>query len=315
MAGSAGWDPQDLPDLTGRTAVVTGANSGLGLQTTLGLAGAGARVLMTARDPHRGEQALATVRSELPSSLVELVRLDVADVAGIRQAAADIASRAERVDILINNAGVMAPPLGRTTDGFEQQMGTNHLGPFALTGLLWPMLAAGHAARVVTVSSVLHRYGRIDLADVNWERRRYRAWRAYGQSKLANLLFTIELNRRALEVGADVSGVAAHPGYSDTNLALAGPSFARNRLGRAVVARVSPLVGQTAAAGAWPILYAAGMPDVAAGDYLGPAGPGGLRGRPVRVGRSGAALDGAMAAQLWQLSEQLTGVHFPQPTR
>jgi NAD(P)-dependent dehydrogenase (short-subunit alcohol dehydrogenase family) len=306
----AGWTAQQIPDQTGRTVLVTGANSGLGFHTSLELARHGARVLMAARDSARGEQALAKVRAAVPSALVELLSLDLADLSSIGTAAAEVAARSDRLDALVNNAGVMAIPYRQTVDGFEMQFGTNHLGHFALTGLLLPLLLSAPAPRVVTVSSGLHRrVGGINFDDVQGSRA-YDKWVAYGQSKLANLLFAAELDRRARTAGTRLVSVAAHPGYASTNLQRVGPQMEGNRLRAAVMSVANRVVAQSDAAGALPLLYAASMPDVSGGQYFGPAGPREMRGHPTLVGRSAAAQDAAAARRLWGLSEELTGVTY-----
>ncbi len=295
------WTPADLPDQSGRTALVTGANSGLGLHTSLGLARQGARVLMAVRTPAKGEQALARVRREVPGASVELLPLDLASLASVRAATQEVQSRTDALDLLVANAGVMAVPRTLTADGFESQLGTNHLGHFALTGLLLPQLLAAPAPRVVVVSSGAHRAGRIAFDDLSGERS-YRRWGAYGQSKLANLLFARELQRRA---GDRLLVAAAHPGYAATNL----QSGQGNVALEALLKVGNLLVAQSAAQGAWPSLYAATMPDVQPGDYWGPALVE-IRGAPKRVGRSAAAQDDTAAGLLWDASAELTGVSY-----
>ena len=288
-----------MPDQSGRTALVTGANSGLGFHTALELSRHGARVLLACRSPQRAEQALGRLR--LAGGSGELVALDLSSLASVRAAATEVAGRVERLDLLVNNAGVMAPPRTLTEDGFELQLGTNHLGHFALTGRLLPLLLAAPAARVVTVSSGAHRLGSIAFDDLMGERT-YRRWSAYGQSKLANLLFTRELDRR---YGDRLTAVAAHPGYAATHLQTGqGQPLmeALMRVGNATIA-------QSDAAGAWPSLYAATAPGVHGGQYFGP-GLLELRGHPKQVGRSAAAKDDAVAARLWTVSEQLTGTSY-----
>ena len=299
------WTAADVPDQSGRTALVTGANSGLGLHTSLELARKGARVLMACRDTGRGEAALARVRSEVPGAAVELVQLDLASLAGVRSAAEDVAGRTSALDLLVDNAGVMAVPRSVTVDGFETQLATNHLGHFALTGLVLPLLLQAPSPRVVVVSSGAHRAGRIAFDDLQSERS-YSRWGAYGQSKLANLLFARELQRRAGATPLLVA--AAHPGWAATHLQQGQGSFvleAFMRVGNAVLA-------QSDAQGALPSLYAATMPDVRPGDYWGPA-LAELRGSPKRVGRSAAAQDDAAARRLWEVSESLTGVTYALP--
>jgi len=290
-----------MPDLSGRTALVTGANSGLGLHTSLELARRGARVLMAVRTPAKGEQALGRIRREVPGASVELLTLDLASLASVRAAAAQAAARTQVLDVLVDNAGVMAVPRTLTADGFELQLGTNHLGHVALTGLLLPQLLAAPAPRVVVVSSGAHRTGKIAFDDLQGERS-YNRWRAYGQSKLANLLFARELQRRA---GTRLLVAAAHPGYAATGLQSGQGALLMEALMRVG----NLLVAQSDAQGAWPSLYAATMPDVRPGDYWGPA-LAEVRGVPKRVGRSAAAQDDEVARRLWDVSLELTGVSY-----
>jgi NAD(P)-dependent dehydrogenase (short-subunit alcohol dehydrogenase family) len=288
------WNTDDLPDLTGTTIVITGATSGIGLTAARGFAGAGARVVLAVRDLARGEQAASTV-----PGVAEVRELDLADLASVR-AFAD--GWSEGVDVLVNNAGVMAIPEQRTADGFEMQIGTNHLGHFALTNLLLPRVTR----RVVTVASGAHRMGRIDLDDLNWERRSYDRWRAYGQSKLANLLFTLELDRRLREAGSEVRAVAAHPGWTATKL----QSRTGNPIQHVLLAIGNRVIAQDDDAGALPTLFAA-TEDLQGNAYVGPDGFREARGGPTLVGRSAAARDPEMARALWALSERLTGTRFP----
>jgi NAD(P)-dependent dehydrogenase (short-subunit alcohol dehydrogenase family) len=297
----APWNVDDIPDQSGRTALVTGANSGLGLHTSIALARHGARVLMACRNPAKADEALARVRSEAPAATVEGVPLDLASLESIRSAAKDVAARTERLDLLVDNAGVMAIPRAMTADGFEMQLGTNHLGHFALTGLLLPSLLKADGARVVVVASDAAKWGRMRFDDLMGERFYFR-WLAYGQSKLANLLFLRELSRRA---GSQLGVAGAHPGYAATNQQTA-PGIA----GR-VMALGNRLIAQSDAAGALPQLYAATMPDVRTGEYFGPDGLLGLRGAPHRVTPIKAAQDDSSARRLWEVSEQLTGVTYP----
>jgi len=285
-----------LPDLTGKTAIVTGASSGLGVETAKALAAAGARVILAVRSPARGEAAAATLKGT-----TEVRPLDLASLESVRAFARDWGSP---VDLLINNAGVMIPPLSRTADGFELQFGTNHLGHFALTNLLLPSITAG--GRVVTVSSGAHQLGRIDFDDPNWERRRYHRWRAYGQSKLANLLFTFELQRRLTDAGSRMRSNAAHPGYAATNL----QSHSGSKFWDWALADLLNRFAQDAAGGALPTLYAA-TADIPGNSFAGPGGRMGSGGAPKLVGRSARARDAATARRLWTLSEQLTGVSYP----
>jgi NAD(P)-dependent dehydrogenase (short-subunit alcohol dehydrogenase family) len=303
-----------MQDQRGRVVLVTGATSGLGLSSATALARRGAHVLLAGRDRVRTERAVEEVGAAAASGAVggsaEPLMLDLASLASVRAAAEQVLASG-RLDVLMNNAGVMATPRGRTVDGFETQIGTNHLGHFALTGLLLPLLLQSADGRVVTVASGAHRMGRLDVDDLNFERRRYEPWTAYGQSKLANLLFTAELARRLHVVGATVRAVAAHPGWTATNLQLAGPAVAQNPVGRAGTRLMNRLVGQRPEQGALPQLYAATMPDVRSGDYFGPDGIAELRGGPTRVAMSEQARDSALAQRLWTMSEQLTGVRGP----
>jgi NAD(P)-dependent dehydrogenase (short-subunit alcohol dehydrogenase family) len=288
------WTAQDLPDLSGRTFVVTGANSGLGLIDARELARAGARVVLAVRDTAKGEQAARTI-----DGAAEVRKLDLADLSSIRAFAE---AWEGDLDVLINNAGIMAIPEQRTRDGFEMQVGTNHLGHFALTNLLLPHVTD----RVVTLSSGAHRIGKLDVDDLNWERRSYQRWGAYGQSKLSNLLFTLELQRRLAAAGSQVRALAAHPGYAATNL----QSRTQHPLQHSVMALANKLIAQSDEMGALPTLYAATQ-DIPGGSYVGPDGLGEQRGHPTLVGRSGAASDGETAKRLWERSEELTGVRFP----
>ena len=312
------WDSSAIPDQSGRTVVVTGASSGLGLLAAEALAGAGGRVVLGCRHAARGEAARQAVAAGATGPPPEVVAIDLADLASLRAAAAEIAERFGAVDVLMNNAGIMAVPLTRTADGFEAQFATNHLGHFALTGLVLPLLlAAPGGGRVVTTSSNVHRQGRNRWDDANWETTPYRRWRAYGQSKLANLLFMSELGRRAAAAGTGLVSAAGHPGYAATHLqgasaAATGPWPVAKAMGLAS-ALGNLVVAQSDAAGALPQLYAATMPDVASGDYFGPRGPGEMRGSPTRVGMSPSAQDAAAAGLLWDVSEDLTGVTYPWP--
>jgi NAD(P)-dependent dehydrogenase (short-subunit alcohol dehydrogenase family) len=287
------WTTADIPSQAGRTVVVTGGNSGLGLATARALAAAGASVVLAVRDVTRGEQAAAG----LPGS-VEVRRLDLADLSSVREFAAGWSGA---LDVLINNAGIMMVPFGRTADGFELQFGTNHLGHFALTNLLLPSITE----RVVTLSSGLHRSGQIVLDDLNWNRRSYSASGAYGQSKLANLLFTLELQRRLTAAGSAVRATAAHPGYAATNL----QGRSGNRLKDAAMALGNRLVAVSGEQGALPTLFAA-VAEVPGGSYAGPDGPV-MRGVPTLTGRSPAASDADLARRLWTASAEATGVDFP----
>jgi NAD(P)-dependent dehydrogenase (short-subunit alcohol dehydrogenase family) len=288
------WSTNDIPDMGGKTVIITGANSGIGRGAARALAAKHARVVLAVRDTDKGQTAAAT----MPGN-PEVRQLDLASLASVREFAAGWQGD---IDLLINNAGVMIPPLSRTAEGFELQFGTNHLGHFALTNLLLEHITD----RVVTVSSTGHRFGKIDFDDLNWERKPYRAWRAYGQSKLANLLFTSELQRRLIDAGSEVLATAAHPGYASTNL----QSHSGNRLLELFMKQVGNRVAQDEDGGALPTLYAA-VADIPGNSFAGPGGFMEQRGAPKLVGRSGAALDGVVARRLWDVSEELTGVRFP----
>jgi hypothetical protein len=285
------WTAADLPSFTGRTVIVTGANSGLGAITARELAANGASIIMAVRNTKKGEAAAQQITGQ-----VEVRQLDLQDLSSVRQFADGI----DKADVLINNAGIMAAPYALTADGFESQIGTNHLGHFALTNLLLPILTD----RVVTVSSMAHWPGRINFDDLNWKTRRYSPWLAYSQSKLANLLFTRELQRRLEAVGSPLRALAAHPGYSHTNL----QGASGRKLGDAVVSAATRVVATDADFGARQTLYAASQ-DLPGNTFVGPRF--GYIGRTQPVGRSRRARDAATATALWELSEQLTGTKFP----
>ncbi|HET9254713.1 MAG TPA: oxidoreductase [Pseudonocardiaceae bacterium] len=307
----SGWGAADIPDQTGRTVLITGANSGLGLQTATVLARRGATVLMACRDQHRGQAALEEVRATSGGSDTRLVPLDLADLSSVRKAADEVrAITGDQLNVLVNNAGVMATPPGRTADGFEPQIGTNHLGHAALTWLLAPALVPG--ARVVTVSSLAHRGAGFDIDDLCFERRRYDPGAAYNASKLANLLFTFELHRRAGRTGRNLVALAAHPGITYTNMPL---TAVRRRLPgplALLAGRGFKLIVQGVASGALPQLYAATAADVRGGEYFGPTRFGETRGAPGRVMPSRAACDERIARLLWERTAELTGV-TPDP--
>ncbi len=297
------WTAADIPDQSGRVAVVTGANSGLGLVTARELARAGARVVLASRTTEKGEGAAASIRSAVPGADVAAAILDLADLDSVRAFAA---SAPARLDLLINNAGVMAAPRRLTRQGFESQFGTNHLGHFALTGLLLPALLTAPAPRVVTVSSTMHRAGKIHFDDLQGERR-YRRWGSYEQSKLANLMFCFELQRRAVAAGVPLESMAAHPGYAATNLQSAGTDRFYERWFMAIGNR---LFAQSAEMGALPTLYAATLAGLPGGTYAGPGGRSEQRGYPKVVTAAGKAYDEQAWRRLWEVSEQLTGVHY-----
>ncbi len=297
------WTAADIPEQSGRVAIVTGANSGLGLVTARELARAGARVVLACRSTEKGEAAAARIVSAVPGAVVETAVLDLADLESVREFAA---TAPDLIDLLINNAGLMAAPRRLTRDGFESQFATNHLGHFALTGLVLGRLLSAPAPRVVTVSSTLHRTGTVDFDDLQGERK-YNRWRAYGQSKLANLMFCFELQRRAVAAGATLLSMAAHPGYAATNLQAAGTDRFYERWYMAIG---NKLFAQNAEMGALPTLYAATVPDLPGGTYVGPGGRSEQRGYPKVVGAAGKAYDEQAWRRLWEVSEELTGVHY-----
>ncbi|HTQ68586.1 MAG TPA: oxidoreductase [Solirubrobacteraceae bacterium] len=303
---SSHWTAESIPDQAGRTAVVTGANSGLGLETARELARHGADVVLACRDTAKGERALQDIRASAPDARLEVAALDLASLDSVKAFATTLSERNGGIDLLINNAGVMASPHRRTSDGFELQFGTNVLGHFALTAQLLEQLKGRPDARVVTLSSNGHKLGRIKFDDLQSERR-YNRWVAYNQSKLADLMLALELDRRLRAAGSAVKSVAAHPGYSATNL----QSAAAPAIDRWTMALTNMLVAQDARMGALPTLYAATQPSLEGGVYVGPDGIGELRGHPRVVTPSRAARDPEAAARLWEAAEQLTGVPFP----
>ena len=301
------WTARDIPDQKGRTTIVTGANSGIGLITAQELARSGADVIMACRDTAKGDSAARQISAKTPGAKVTVDALDLSSLASVRAFAERFKAGNPSLDLLINNAGVMAPPRRTTSDGFELQFGTNHLGHFALTALLIEKME-GADARVVTVSSGAHRMGHMDFNDLQGERK-YRRWGAYGQSKLANLLFAFELDRRLRAAGSAIRSVAAHPGYAATNLQFA----VAPKLERMFMAVGNRVFAQSAEMGALPTLYAATYPNLEGGTYIGPGGLSEMRGYPTIVNANAAAHDAQAAAELWLVSEQLTGVSFPIP--
>jgi protochlorophyllide reductase len=311
------WSEHEIPDQTGRTALITGANSGIGLRTVQVLAEHGARVLLACRSADRGATAVRTVTDAVPTAKAELVPLDLADLRSVHAAAEQVrALTGDSLDLLVNNAGVMMTPKRTTVDGFELQFGTNHLGHAALTWLLMPALRARPGARVVTLSSTAARAGKVDLADLNFEHRRYLPTSAYGQAKLANLLFALELDRRARKAGLDLVSVAAHPGYAATSLVSNMAGSRDTGPLTSMIAFFGELGGryfaQSIPAGALPMLYAATSPDVRGGDYYGPDGMFEIRGLPGRATISRLASNTGLAAQLWDRTAELTNV-APDP--
>ncbi|MGW6195103.1 oxidoreductase [Kribbella sp. NPDC055110] len=299
------WSTADIPDLTGRLALVTGATSGLGYETALELLRHGADVLVAARNPEKAARAAETL-TQKGGRAPTVLELDLADLASVERAADEVVKSYDRLDLLINNAGVMAPPYRQTIDGFELQLGTNHLGHFALTGRLLPLLVKG--SRVVTVSSFMHKTVRgISEDDLRRPADSYRKWEAYGKSKLANLLFMLELDRRARAAGADLLSAGAHPGYAATHLQAAGPELAGSALQARLWSAGTRMVAQSAAAGAWPTLYAATYPDLRPGSFVGPSFFE-YRGTPKVVLPTRTAQDPALAKDLWAWSVEATEV-------
>jgi NAD(P)-dependent dehydrogenase (short-subunit alcohol dehydrogenase family) len=297
----------DIPDLTGRRALVTGATSGLGYQTALGLLRHGAEVIVAARNADKAARVAAQLAAVTGRDLPGILDLDLADLSSVRSAAGKALASYDTLDLLVNNAGLMAPPLRRTVDGFELQIATNHLGHFALTGLLFPLLVRARAPRVVTVSSVMHKTVRgIDLGDLR-AADHYGRWDAYSKSKLANLLFMYELDRRA---GSQLLSVGAHPGFASTELQSTGLRVGGSSFGARVLGLATRVVAQSAAAGAWPSLYAATRRDLPGASYVGP-GFFGYRGAPKIVQASRVARDPELARLLWSWSVDATGIDFP----
>jgi NAD(P)-dependent dehydrogenase (short-subunit alcohol dehydrogenase family) len=304
------WTVEQVPDQTKRVFVVTGANSGLGLATTRALARQGGHVILAVRDEGKGHRAVAEITAEQPGACLEVRHLDLADLDSVRAFADQLQTDHPRLDVLVNNAGVMAPPRSLTAQGHELQFACNHLGHFALTGLLLDLLTVGRDPRVVTVSSINHRQGRVHFDDLTGERS-YSPMAFYNQSKLANAVFGWELHRRLTEAGSPVRSLLAHPGYTATNLQMSAPVA----LWRVIFGRIgNPLFAQPPARGALPQLYAATDPNAGSGQFIGPDGLAELRGGPTRVQMSPAAADAETGRRLWELSEHLTNVQFVFPT-
>ena len=322
------WTPEEMPDLTGRVVMVTGASSGIGFQTALELARHGARTLLACRDPGRGGYALERIVSAVPAArgLVEVVPVDLASLDSVEDAAADLADRTAAVDILVNNAGVMVPDGRTTVDGFELQFGTNHLGHFAFTGRVLPLLLAAEAPRVITVSSLTHRRAKpvwdfepeaIDGVEQPFGESdpQHHRVSAYGRSKLANLLFARELDRKAKRARTSLASIAAHPGYSATGLFTKTAFSRHNRLVSGLSHLVTRTTAQSSVIGAWPSLYAATHVDLFGGEYIGPRGPGEMRGAPTHAVMSAIAQDESVAAALWDRSVAATGVGYEELSR
>jgi NAD(P)-dependent dehydrogenase (short-subunit alcohol dehydrogenase family) len=303
------WTAEAVPDQTGRVAIITGANSGIGLETARVLAGRGATVVMACRNRVKAADAEADILAGQPDARTRVTVMDVSSLESVRRAAAELIDEHEHIDMLINNAGIMAVPEQRSVDGFELQLATNHLGHFALTGLLAERLLATPRSRVVSISSQAHRFGSMDFDDLNWERG-YKSWGAYGRSKLANLLFIYELQRRLDAAAAETIAVAAHPGFSRTELQRREPGSIMDKLER-LARPLMGLISQDASSGALSTLRAATDPDARGGDYYGPSGFGEQTGPPVLVESNAASHDEGDAARLWDVSEELTGVTYP----
>lgn len=303
------WTTEQIPSQAGKIALITGANSGIGYQAARELARHGAHVLLGCRNEAKGRAALERLLREAPGASAEVVPLDMASLASIHSFATAFIGRGVALDLLINNAGVMALPKREVTeDGFERQFGTNHLGHFALTGLLLPSLLAAPSPRVVTVASLAHRTGKIDFENLQRERG-YEGWDAYNASKLANILFARELDRRARAAHSRLLSLAVHPGVSTTSIFENGPGT--TNLKAIMVKLLAPVMMQNDEAGALPTLYAATSPNAHGGEYIGPDGFGELKGSPVVVQPRPQALDTAVGERLWAVSEELTGVHYP----
>jgi protochlorophyllide reductase len=303
------WTANDIPDLHGHIALVTGANSGLGMETTKALAAKGAHVIMACRSAERGRIARDAVKKQLPGASLDLVALDLASLASIRDFAAQVQRSYERLDLLFNNAGIMAIPQRDTKDGFEMQFGTNHLGHFALTGLLLPTLLATSQSRVITTTSLARRAGKVDFDDINHQRS-YGRWSAYGQSKTANLLFAFELQSRLTRAGATTISVAAHPGYANTNLQSTTATEAGSSIEQITYKVLGSILGQPQSMGVLPQLYAGTALTIFGGELIGPGGFLGIQGYPKVEVQAQKEYDHAAAERLWQISVELTGVDF-----
>jgi NAD(P)-dependent dehydrogenase (short-subunit alcohol dehydrogenase family) len=304
------WNNDDIPDLTGKTAIVTGANSGTGFQASKVLAAKGAEVIMACRSLEKGEVAANAIQTEYPNAKIKVMQLDLADLASVRAFAKEFQENHNSLEILLNNAGVMQTPPLKTADDFELQFGTNHLGHFALTGLLLKPLMRANEARVVTMSSMVHSSGKIHFDDVNLEKN-YGRTKAYSQSKLANLLFAYELQRKLEQNGGSVISLAAHPGYTATNLQSAGPGMKGGRRHWAWFYKITnKIMAQNVKMGALPILCAATDSAAEGGDYIGPRRFRGARGHPKKVRSNKRSYNEEDARRLWELSEELTGVCY-----
>ena len=301
------WTQKDIPDQKGKVVIVTGGNSGIGYEAALALSGRNADVILAVRSADKGEEAASQIRQLYPQAQIAVMALNLSDLKSVRAFAESFLASHDRLDILINNAGVMALPARKTVDGFEMQFGTNHLGHFALTGLLLPALKKTPGARIVTVSSGAHTSGDIHFDDLQWEKK-YNRWGAYAQSKLANLLFAYELQRRFAETGINAISVSCHPGYAATNLQYAGPQMEGSAFALWLSRTGNALFAQKQDMGALPTLFAAVAAEVNGCDYIGPAG--GMRGYPQKVKSNNKSYDEALAKRLWTVSEKLTGIVY-----
>ena len=294
------WTPDNIPDQTGRVVIITGANSGIGFEAAKVLAAKGADVVLAVRNQEKGNQAKAEILKENAQARVTVSLLDLSSLKSVKLFSDTFLKSQTRLDILINNAGIMIPPYGKTEDGFESQMGTNHLGHFALTAQLFPLLKSTGGSRIVNVSSTAHNMGNISFDDIHWESRKYVPWKAYGDSKIANLYFTNELGRRMQAAGLDVTTTAAHPGYAATGLQKG-----------LFLKFLNVVVAQSGFMGAMPTLMAAIDPKASTGNFYGPSGIAQQRGWPKQVTPNKLSQDAEIAKKLWETSEELTGVKFP----
>lgn len=301
------WTANDMPDQTGRVAIVTGANVGLGYESVLALARKGAQVIVASRDQTKAQKAVSSIKEQVPGAKIEFIRLDLASLASVREFVNEFRQRYDRLDILLNNAGVMAIPRRETADGFEMQLGTNHLGHFALTGLLLDLILKTPGSRIINTSSSAHLFGQMYLEDPQL-RQNYGRWKSYGQSKLANVLFTFELQRRLAAAGYNTISASAHPGYANTNLQATSATTSKSLIDTVFYRFGNPIVAQSAAMGALPQLYAATAPEAKGGEFYGPRFF--MRGYPKRAKVNKRAYDEAVARRLWNLSEELTGVQY-----
>lgn len=299
MKSKTKWTHNDIADQAGKTVLITGSNSGTGFETAKEFAAKNGTVIIAVRNLEKGNAAAAKIKEDFPKADVKVMKLDLSSLKSVKKFAANFIAEHDRLDILINNAGVMVPPYSKTEDGFELQFGTNHLGHFALTGLLLDLLLKTRNSRIVTMSSMAHKSGKINFDDLQREKK-YNKMEAYGQSKVANLFFTYELQRKLEAIGSKTIAVAAHPGWSATNLGRHNKFFDI----------VAPIFGQSALQGAWPLLYAATSSDVNGGDYFGPAGFMEIKGHPKKVESNAYSQNLKVAEQLWEKSVELTGVTF-----